>query len=82
MLRPSFRTVMVSITFYDGSINVLDNPWQKHLNRNQIIEKQQFSPKSYSNNSVHNTTKCTVFGIVMVSISFYAKNINYLVISY
>ena len=34
-----FRIVMVSITFYDSSINVLDNRWQKHLKRNQIMEK-------------------------------------------
>ena len=39
MLRPSFRTVMVSVTFYDSSINVLDNLWQKHLKRNQIMEQ-------------------------------------------
>ena len=50
---------MVSITFYDSSIKVLDNPWQKVLKRNQIMEKQQFSPKKYSNNSVNNTTKYT-----------------------
>ena len=40
--RQFFRTVMVSITFYDSVrhfINVLDNPWQKHLTRNQIMEK-------------------------------------------
>ena len=37
--RRSFRTVMVSVTFYDSSINVLDNLWQKHLKRNQITEK-------------------------------------------
>ena len=35
----SFRTVVVSITFYDGTIHVLDNPWQKPLKRNQIVEK-------------------------------------------
>ena len=34
-----FRTAMVSITFYDRSINVLHNPWQKHLKRDQIMEK-------------------------------------------
>ena len=39
MSRPSFRTVVVSITIYNSSINVLDNPWQKHLKRNQIMEK-------------------------------------------
>ena len=39
MLRPSFRTVMVSVTFYDSSINVLDNLWRKHLKRNQVMEK-------------------------------------------
>ena len=37
--HPSFRSVMVSVTFYDSIINVLDNLWQKHLKRNQIIEK-------------------------------------------
>ena len=52
-----FRTTMVSITFYDRSINVLHNPWQKHLKRNQIMEKSQFSAKKYSNNSINNTTK-------------------------
>ena len=50
---------MVSITFYDNSINVLDNPCQKHLKRNQVMEKQQFSPKKDSNNSVTSTTKYT-----------------------
>ena len=39
MLRPPFRTVIVSATFYDSSINVLDYPWQKHLKRNQVMEK-------------------------------------------
>ena len=37
--RPSFRTVTVSLTFYDSNTNVLDYPWQKHLKRNQIMEK-------------------------------------------
>ena len=59
MPRLSFRTVMVSITFYDSSINKLDNPWRKHLKRNQIIEQKQCSAKKYSNNSVNNTTKYT-----------------------
>ena len=39
MLRTSFRTVMISATFYDSSINVLDYPWQKHFKRNQVMEK-------------------------------------------
>ena len=33
MTRPSFRTVMVSITFYDRSINVLGNPGPNHLKK-------------------------------------------------
>ena len=48
MLRPSFRTVMVSVTFYDSSINVLDNLWQKHLKRNQIMENDSFLQKGIS----------------------------------
>ena len=31
--------LVVSITIYNSSINVLDNSWQKHLKRNQIMEK-------------------------------------------
>ena len=45
ILRPSFRIVMVSITFYDSSINILDNRWQKHLKRNQIMENNNFLQK-------------------------------------
>ena len=41
-----FRTAMVSITFYDRSINVLHNPWQKHLKRNQIMKNNNFQQKS------------------------------------
>ena len=59
MPHPSFRGVMVSVTFYDSSINVLDNLWQKHLKRNQIMEKQQFSPKIYSSNSINTATNYT-----------------------
>ena len=44
----SFRTVMVSVTFYDSSINVLDNLWQKHLKRNQIMENDSFLQKGIS----------------------------------
>ena len=39
MSRPSFGTVMVSITFYGSTIDALDNPWQKHLKRNKTMEK-------------------------------------------
>ena len=46
--RRSFRTVMVSVTFYDSSINVLDNLWQKHLKRNQIMENDSFLQKGIS----------------------------------
>ena len=35
----TFITVVVSITFYDGTIHVLDNPWQKPLKTNHIMEK-------------------------------------------
>ena len=55
---------MVPVTFYDSSIDVLDNLWEKHLKRNQIMEKPQQS-----------TLPRLVFGIVMVSISLYVKNI-------
>ena len=37
---------MVSVTFYDSSINVLDDLWQKHLKRNQIMENNNFLQKS------------------------------------
>ena len=60
MPRPSFRTAMVSITYYDNSINILDNPCQKHLNRNQIMaKKKRFSQRKYSNNSVNSTMTYT-----------------------
>ena len=41
MLHPSFRTVMVSITFEDSSIHVLQNSWKIHLYKNQIIKKKK-----------------------------------------
>ena len=50
---------MVSVTFYDSSIDVLDNLWEKHLKRNQIMEKQQFSPKIYSSNNINTATNYT-----------------------
>ena len=48
---------MISTTFYDRSINVLENPKQKHAKRNQLPEN--FSLKKYSRNSIRQqNTSC------------------------
>ena len=41
-----------------------------------------FSKKAFNQYTQQNTLPRPVLGIVMVSISFYVKNISYLVISY
>ena len=46
------------------------------------LGKKQFSQRNYSNNSLNNATKYRAFGIAIVSISFFVKNISCLVISY
>lgn len=48
LIRTLYSTLLIiSIAFYGRSINVLeDNPWQQHLQRNQIKEKSNFLQKS------------------------------------
>ena len=52
-----------------GLTRPLDNQWQKHLKRNQFIEKVKQSTLSHH-----------IFGIAMVCISFHVKIIKVLVI--
>ena len=46
MPHPSFRSVIVCVTFYDSSINALDNLWQKHLKESNHGKTTIFSIKS------------------------------------